>query len=170
MFEECDSHELNLFMQDKLISFVSKSVRKQVKKQGLIFEHSNLQLGSVLSESCESEPAKDHMNPMMSLHQINIQCEECSKEMQLHRHEYHLDINLDIPREPGAMLADLLANHFQGEVLDDYSCIKCALKEYLNKFTQDFVTWKSDDPEFLAALKFFHQIYQTPDIDEEEFK
>jgi hypothetical protein len=34
MFEECDSHELNIFLQDKLISLVPKSVRKYLKRQG----------------------------------------------------------------------------------------------------------------------------------------
>ena len=35
---------------------------------------------------------------------------------------------------------------------------------------EDFTTWKTEDHEFLAALKFFHKIYETPDVDEEEFK
>lgn len=40
----------------------------------------------------------------------------------------------------------------------------------MERYTDDFVTWKSDDPDFLAALKFFEKIYKTPDVDEEEFK
>jgi hypothetical protein len=35
MYEECDSHELNLFLQDKLMELVPKSVRKYLKRQGI---------------------------------------------------------------------------------------------------------------------------------------
>ena len=166
MYEECDSHELNLFMQDKLVSLVSKSLRKS--QEGLTVTPQDTI--SVLSDSNCEPSEKMSMNPLLSMHQINIQCEDCSTDQQLHRHEFHLDINLDIPQQQGSNLDDLLRTYFLAEQLDDYNCIKCALKEYLERYTEDFQTWKTEDPDFLAALKFFHKIYQTPDVDEEEFK
>jgi uncharacterized protein YktA (UPF0223 family) len=63
-----------------------------------------------------------------------------------------------------------LRTYFQPEELDDYNCIKCALKEYLQNYTQDYEEWSTQDPEILAALKFFHQVYKTPDVDEDDFK
>ena len=39
MFEECDTHELNLFMQDKLISLVPKNFRHTMKREG--FKHAS---------------------------------------------------------------------------------------------------------------------------------
>lgn len=75
MYEECDSHELNLFMQDKLISLVSKSLRKQMKKQGLTLEGDKIVLGnSVLSDSADEQQDNSlaHKNPLLSMHQINI--------------------------------------------------------------------------------------------------
>jgi len=39
MFEECDTHELNLFMQDKLICLVPKNFRHTLKRGG--FKHAS---------------------------------------------------------------------------------------------------------------------------------
>ena len=41
LYEECDAHELNLFLQDKLISLVPKSVRKFLKMQGFAIKNRN---------------------------------------------------------------------------------------------------------------------------------
>lgn len=86
------------------------------------------------------------------MYESKIECQVCkgvSKDEThlIHRHEFELDINLDIPANRGKIkLSDLLIDYFKTETVDGYSCIKCSLRKYLMRFTDDLTSpiWKID--------------------------
>jgi ubiquitin C-terminal hydrolase len=63
-------------------------------------------------------------------------------------------------------------------MIDEYHCIKCSLRDYMSKFTDDLEVkepeWNTDssgdeEADMIGALNFFLKIYRTADVDEEEF-
>ena len=75
MYEECDSHELNLFIQDKLISMVPKQLRKLQQQQGFTPEDKSeavMKLGESVMSNCDDEVSKDayenSSNPLVAMH------------------------------------------------------------------------------------------------------
>lgn len=168
MFEECDTHELNLFMQDKLICLVPKNLRHFQKREGLkqasIFNSQTEELrltNSVFIENHSPETSstliptsasgtKHVQNPLSSLYQTTIECQVCKKQkadnLQIHRFETHLDFNIDIPQENKTHdLEDLLKQSFKPESVEGYNCIKCSLREYLLRHCEE--TNLSQKPE-----------------------
>lgn len=76
MFEECDAHELNLFLQDKLMELVPKSVRKYLRGQGL---KGSVEVGdkirltdSTMSEVGESKHAAISLSEILDDDQKNV--------------------------------------------------------------------------------------------------
>ena len=86
----------------------------------------------------------------------------------------------------------LLDQNFKDEIIEDYMCIYCSLREYLFNYMksdkndpklkdeilqkQMYPKWqissglsKQEASDFKDSLQFFHRIYQTQDIDEEQF-
>jgi len=60
MNEECDAHELNLFMQDKLISLVPKNLRQRLRQS----ESTQEVLRLTDSAFSEGEVAHQSLNPI----------------------------------------------------------------------------------------------------------
>ena len=109
------------------------------------------------------------------MHETTIVCEECSKKTgpstNLHRFEFFLDINLDIPHSQTndpVDLRNLLLDYFKPEQIEGYNCIKCSIRNYISKCKQELDP-RNEDRDLVHALDFLEKMYQTADIDEEEF-
>lgn len=107
------------------------------------------------------------------MQEITIACGECSKKVgpstNLHRFEFFLDINLDIPHTNDPVnLLDLMSHYFKPEQIEGYNCIKCSLRNHLSKAKKEDNP-QNKDPDFVKALEFYEKMYATEDIDQEEF-
>ena len=108
------------------------------------------------------------------MHETTIVCEECSKKVgpstNLHRFEFFLDINLDIPHSitnEAVDLRHLLIDYFKPEQIEGYICIRCSLRKFIaNQRKED--NPRNKDPDFVKALDFVEKMYETEDIDDQE--
>ena len=92
------------------------------------------------------------MNPLQALYQTTLECQACKQHggtnLQMHRFETQLDLNLDIPSgEPNLSLETLIGRCFVSELIEEYHCIRCSLRAYLLDFTNSRKLdgdWKTD--------------------------
>lgn len=98
MNEECDAHELNLFIQDKLSEVIPQSNNCDE------------------TFTCLIEEPKSFANPLFAVYQISIECQVCKLHgcEPITGQEHHLDINVNIPSlrkspRPASDLIDLVA-------------------------------------------------------------
>ena len=78
-------------------------------------------------------------NPFMAMVETTFECKRCSLYSQryvIRRLEPYTDLNLDLPTGGRWMgseikIKHLLDQNFKDEIIEDYMCIYCSLREYL---------------------------------------
>ena len=70
------------------------------------------------------------MNPFAGVYLSTITCVKCGPKEEIHRWEVFYDLSLDVK----ATVYDSLNQYFKGEQIEDYTCIKCSLTNFLKDF------------------------------------
>lgn len=89
----------------------------------------------------QRETREEVKNPLSYSMAVELVCEICDQEdcPPMRRESYHIDFNLDLPQDRGKIdLVNLFRDNMKHEIIRDYICIKCSLRNYLSKFTDEY--------------------------------
>lgn len=67
------------------------------------------------------------LNPFAGVYLSTIKCLKCGPEYETHRWEIFYDLSLELK----STLEESISDFFKGERINDYTCIRCSLREYL---------------------------------------
>lgn len=103
IFEQCDAHELNLYIQDKLITHIPLSARRSLQQSealSFIQAPDSAQGASSLVALSQQDRLKLKLgqNPMLIQTNVALECQNCIQNdcQPAFRNDSQLDINLDL--------------------------------------------------------------------------
>lgn len=135
--EQQDSHELLVFLQDNITKVSAKQLRHSSEDDGLASEELSSMGSRVIKGVANirelSITKKIGINPFAGIYLSSITCMRCGPEEALHRWEVAYDLSLDLAPN----IAYSLNQYFKGEKIEDYTCIKCSLRDFLAKYPKD---------------------------------
>ena len=73
------------------------------------------------------------VNPFAGIYLSTITCVKCGPSEALHRWEVAYDLSLEM----SSSIHISLNKYFKGERIDDFTCIKCSLREFLKAYPKD---------------------------------
>ncbi|TNV86175.1 hypothetical protein FGO68_gene11281 [Halteria grandinella] len=177
--EEQDSHELLVFIQDNITKVSARQLRDTSEDDGLACQviYSARSDREENAEQRHDEriikgrakiaelqlTKKIGINPFAGIQLSSITCHRCGPEEALYRWEVAYDLSLDL----GPNIITSLNKYFKGEVIEDYTCIKCSLRDFLAKYPKDLT--EIGDRDTRQALEFLTRLKGTHDLDEELF-
>lgn len=75
------------------------------------------------------------LNPFAGVYLSTLRCLQCGPANETHRWEVFYDLSLELR----TTLQESLNEFFKPEQIDDYTCIRCSIREYLKGYS-DHVT------------------------------
>ncbi len=72
-------------------------------------------------------------NPCAGVYESVIECYVCGPKHLRHSYQLEYSVSLSLPSHKQYSLEDLLSNHFKSEVIQEYTCLRCSILQYMPK-------------------------------------